>query len=385
MRFMRRISDFLASYGLACILLFLLFLITILGTIEQKDIGLYAAQQKYFTSLLVPVTIGAWDVPLLPGGYLLMGLLAINLLAGGILRLGRTRGNVGMFVVHGGMIFMLLAGLVTHHFADEGRMALLPGESSRRFESYHEWEVALIDASSPEVDREYVLPAESFNDLGGARSRVFSGESLPFSLELAGYMKNSLPAAVGPMVPPQGPRVGNVELVAQPPALENEQNTAGLVATIREAGAEPRQALLWGYAKPWRFEAGGKEWYLMLRRRQWSVPFSITLEKFIHEYHPGTQVARTYESDVIKTEGGRQQEINIRMNEPLRHEGYTFFQSSFYESPPESGVFASVFAVVRNPADQWPLWGCIIITAGLLIHFGVKLGDYLRRERVRHA
>ena len=172
---------------------------------------------------------------------------------------------------------------------------------------------------------------------------------------------------------------------AQPPALENEQNTAGLVATIREAGAEPRQALLWGYAKPWRFEAGGKEWYLMLRRRQWSVPFSITLEKFIHEYHPGTQVARTYESDVIKTEGGRQQEINIRMNEPLRHEGYTFFQSSFYESPPESGVFASVFAVVRNPADQWPLWGCIIITAGLLIHFGVKLGDYLRRERVRHA
>jgi len=40
----------------------------------------------------------------------------------------------------------------------------------------------------------------------------------------------------------------------------------------------------------------------------------------------------------------------------------------------------STFAVVRNPADQWPLVSCIVIALGLVWHFGRMLARHVRRE-----
>jgi hypothetical protein len=45
----------------------------------------------------------------------------------------------------------------------------------------------------------------------------------------------------------------------------------------------------------------------------------------------------------------------------------------------------SVFAVVRNPSDQVPLYACIVIGMGLLIHFGRKLVFYLKAEARKRA
>src|SRR5690606_7362129 len=108
-----------------------------------------------------------------------------------------------------------------------------------------------------------------------------------------------------------------------------------------------------------QFELDGRTYEFSLRKRTWDLPFSIHLVAFRHEYHPGTQIAKTYESDIIKTENGQGQDILIRMNEPFRHQGYTFFQASFTDDP-QRGV-TSTFAVVHNPADHWPLYGLILI------------------------
>ena len=40
----------------------------------------------------------------------------------------------------------------------------------------------------------------------------------------------------------------------------------------------------------------------------------------------------------------------------------------------------STLSVVRNPADQYPLYSCIIIAAGLILHFARKLTRYVRVE-----
>jgi hypothetical protein len=45
----------------------------------------------------------------------------------------------------------------------------------------------------------------------------------------------------------------------------------------------------------------------------------------------------------------------------------------------------SVFAVVQNPADHWPLYSCIIVACGLLIHLLQKLARYLRAENRRRV
>ncbi len=69
------------------------------------------------------------------------------------------------------------------------------------------------------------------------------------------------------------------------------------------------------------------------------------------------------------------------MNKPLRRDGYVLFQSSWGPSDagPNDRLF-SVFSVVKNPADQWPLIACLITTLGMSIHFGRKLFRYARGQ-----
>ena len=40
----------------------------------------------------------------------------------------------------------------------------------------------------------------------------------------------------------------------------------------------------------------------------------------------------------------------------------------------------STLAVVRNPADQYPLYACIVIAAGLVLHFSRRLTRYVSAE-----
>ena len=82
----KKTGEFLASYGLSCILFVLLLLLTYLGTLYQVEHGLYEAQKKYFESfLLIHDAFGVVPV-ILPGTYLLLILLFVNLILGAVVR-----------------------------------------------------------------------------------------------------------------------------------------------------------------------------------------------------------------------------------------------------------------------------------------------------------
>jgi hypothetical protein len=76
--------------------------------------------------------------------------------------------------------------------------------------------------------------------------------------------------------------------------------------------------------------------------------------------------------------------VRISMNQPLRDGGLVLYQASWGPSNARPGdPLFSTFAVVRNPADRLPLVACIVIAAGLLVHFGRKLALHLRAEASR--
>ena len=139
-------------------------------------------------------------------------------------------------------------------------------------------------------------------------------------------------------------------------------------------------ALLWAFERyPFSMVADGKRWTIDLSKRRWPLPFKVELKDFRRVLHPGTGMPKAFESDVIKHQDGVSEEILISMNEPLRQQGYTLFQSGFGEPRPGSGGrYTSTFAVVQNPADQVPLVACIIMTIGLVLHFGRKLMRFVR-------
>ena len=73
------------------------------------------------------------------------------------------------------------------------------------------------------------------------------------------------------------------------------------------------------------------------------------------------------------------------MNEPLRHGGLVLFQSSWFPQDKEIPRMYSVFSVVRNPSDYWPLYSCIVIAVGLLLAFAPKLLRFVRSQNQHRA
>lgn len=276
---------------------------------------------------------------------------------------------------------MMIGGLVEYTTKTEGQMTLGPGETSNEFKSYHEWELTMTNGKA-----EYVIGYESFDTLTGSHSRTFPISGLPFEVTLSGYGKNTRIRPVRAGVNPTGKVIGGFYIDVIAPDKQNERNIPALYLALEDKQTgETREEIVWGGSmEPLVYQSGGENWAIELQQRRWKVPFSLTLKKFVRELHPGTEMARNFQSDVIKTDGKDQQTITIRMNEPLRDSGYTFFQSSFHEDP-QTGIFYSTFAVVNNPADNIPLYSCYIITLGMLIQFGLRLNQYLKRERKQQS
>jgi ResB-like family len=375
---------FLASYGFACVLFILLLVLTYLGTVEQVDHGLYDTQQKYFESLVVVHDLfGVVPLPL-PGARLLLVLVFVNLVCGGIVRARKGWGHAGILIAHVGIAVLLIGSMVKFLFAVDGHMTLFEGQQSNEFESYYEWEIAVSKCPAGAPATEYIVPGDQFTSLEPGDVVSFVHGDLPFTLVLSGYTRNSMPRAAG--TASAGRVVDGFYLEATPFAKQAEQNIAGAYVTLREtASGQEHHAILWGVQRmPYAMEIDSLLWTVDLRKRTWPLPFVIALDKFTHELHPRTNMPRAFMSEVSKIEGGTSQTVKISMNAPLRDKGYTLFQASWNPGDPRTGrPVSSTFAVVRDPADQFPLYACVVITFGLALHFALKLLWYLRAENRR--
>jgi hypothetical protein len=360
----------LASYGVGITALCFLLVLTFLGTLDQVTHGLYVTQQKYFSSLfLIQDVFGAPLLPL-PGVYLLLVVLFINLVLGGVMRFRWRWTQTGVLIAHAGILFLLLGGFVTFRYSSDGHLTLYENEQSNEVLSYYDWEIAIIPADAGAPATAYYIPSSEFRGAGPGNSAMFHNAALPFDLTVSGYLPN---AKV----------VDGKVLAAVDPDPDQERNMAGAYVSLKEtATGTVHDGTIWGFRQtPFEVTIAGKPWTLALQRRRWQLPFTVALDKFTRELYPGTQMPSSFSSDVSVIEPLGMQKFHIAMNKPLRYKGYTLFQSSWgpADAGPNDRLF-STLAVVRNPADDWPLYACVIITIGLLVHFGYKLVRHLRAE-----
>lgn len=383
--FMRGLYDILSGYALSCVLLLFLFLLTYLGTLAQVEVGLHQAQKLYFESWFLVHKLGPVPLPL-PGGQLCMWLLGLNLLFGGFIRIRKTRATAGIIVVHVGIVMLLLAAVVKLRGSEDGYLRLYETETDSVFVDYVKNEVAVWDAGSREGLTEYVIGTEDLRACTGEDGRTFKEATLPFELTLSHFLINSDALPKGPNWIADSPVLDGYALRARDPELEAAANAAGVVATIRTRGSgEVRQAILHTYAiAPWTVEVDGRTWAVDLRRVRYPMPFSIRLDKFYKVDHPGMSMAREFKSDVVKIEGDVEQPVLIEMNEPLRAGGLVLYQADFGPKPGDPpGPTYSVFAVKRDPSDQWPLIATIVITLGMGWAFSLKLLKHVKSSRKR--
>lgn len=369
------------SFELAVATLFLMTLLTWVGTLNQVDQGLFVSQTRYFESWGVVHRWWAFGIPL-PGGKTLMLLLFVNLLVGGVLRMRKGTSTIGILVTHLGILLLLIAGAVKLYASTEGNLRLWPGEQGDTFSSFHFYEVEVRQDLGDGKQRQFLIDHDRVVDLVDGRSRTFTNESWPFKLTLSDFVFNAdfergaSPAAI------DGLRVRSLDR-----QLEEELNIAAL--RLRATGTDGKtilsEAFLWGLMPHAHvFEVGGTKYGVTLQRRKERMPFAVRLEEFRHEVYPNTVRPRVFSSEVTVLDAEGKRPATIEMNQPLRRDGYILFQASYGPkgAGPNERKF-SVFQVVRNPSDHWPLISCIIIALGLLLHFGVKLSRWMRAERKR--
>ncbi len=387
--FARRFFDWLSGFGLATSMLLLLGILTWLATLEQRDSGLYATLNKYFdwkSPYILPEINGKMIPIPLPGGYWVCALLTLNLSLGGILRIRKGLKQIPNIISHSGIIILLIGGGVTQHFSERGNLAVGEGETSNVAEDYFEYVVEateIIDNKPKEIQ---VIRGKQIEDLVD-QSRLFKFPSLPFDLEIAGYLENAQPIATTERAPDNGELTSDGYYLQSKPAEKNaEANTAACyVRVVERDGTKGAPIILAGASfHPFTMRHGDRIFTLDMRKRLWVMPFDLTLNKFTAEFYPGTSRPKKFISQVTRTENNQKADATIQMNEPLRYEGLTFFQASY--GPPGAGPgqkLYSVFEVVKNPADKWPEYSLWVVVVGLTLQFGLKLVLFIL-SRFRH-
>ncbi|MFA5592803.1 MAG: cytochrome c biogenesis protein ResB [Micavibrio sp.] len=331
-----------------------LMLLLAAGTVAQKDLGLYAAQNLYFSAWIV------WLGPLpLPGTYAALSLITLCLLAKFLFYSRWSLKRAGTILTHFGVLVLMIGGLLTALTQEEGYLALHEGEEKQVVSDYHDREFVIEKDGKPHLSFPFeTLKAGQTIEAGGA-----------MRLTIADICRHCRPHPA-PEEPAAAPRRGlaaKIMLRKAAPEKEDEANLSGLTFRVESPDAEQNGLYIAMEDIPHRaaLHDGGSSYEIFVRRRETILPFSVTLARFQRDMHPGTDNPRSFTSAILINDDGVEWPAQISMNEPLRYKGYTFYQSSFAVRPDGE---VSILSVVRNKGRVFPYIASALIFAGLVLH-----------------
>jgi len=349
----------LSSVKITVVCLSLLFILTLWGTIDQINNGLYLAQARFFHSWAFTF----WGFIPFPGARLVLWVMFINLVSVASVRLVYQRSKAGIIIIHFGLLMFFVAAFVTFHGVEESNITLLEGEGTNVSTAYHNWELSLW---TQDGDKKKVVAfdADQFQ-----KGQELDFKEFGFKAVIHSYCRNcrAYNETGGNLSKAILNSSGINSLMPSALTKEPEKNVPGVVLQWQGSDQKKLNILLFGGEnKPFPVTNNGKTYYLKLRLKRFPVPFILKLKEFKMERHPNTEVARSYESLVEVLSGGTSREILISMNEPMRYKSYTLYQASY--SIDGLGRERSTLAVVKNQGRLLPYIATFMTFAGLVIH-----------------
>jgi len=390
---MERLVKFFTSLRLTVVCLAAGVIVVFFGTLAQVDDGLYLAQARWFRSFIVMWgPVGAhWRIPVFPGGYLIGGVLLVNLIAAHVKRFQLSWKKLGINVLHAGIILLLLGQLATDLLSHETQIHFVEGQTVQYSENPRKSELAfLTDSAKPGEDKVVSIPQSLLKD--GA---VIQNENLPFTVAVKEMYQNSAVRARGPMVdkgpPPATQGIGAQAVVQAVPETRDTDSRNFPSAVVELTGAKGSLGT-WLVstqtnfpAEPQDIAVGSKVWRMVLRDERSYLPYTLKLLRTTHDVYPGTDTPKNFQSRVLIENppgGENHRPADIYMNNPLRYEGLTFYQ--YQMGPAESGSNGefSALQVVRNPSWLTPYIGCLMVGGGMAYQFLFHLAGFITRRRI---
>src|SRR3974390_3553565 len=179
---------FFSSLKLTVVCLGLGMVLVFWGTLAQVELGLYKAQNEFFRSFFIywgPKS-ASWKIPIFPGGYLVGGILLINLVTAHFKRFRFSGDKVGIWMVHVGLILLLLGQLLTDMLSRERMLHLREGDAKNYSESGRYCELAVVDTTDSDSDKVIAIPQSRL-----IPQREIRHPEMPFVLRVKEFFANS--------------------------------------------------------------------------------------------------------------------------------------------------------------------------------------------------
>jgi hypothetical protein len=390
---MKSLFQFFSSLKLTVVLLTFSMFLIFFGTLDQVHYGIWQTQKLYFESFLViwsyPEQFPAYEqlgwlkIPM-PAGYTLGGLLFINLIAAHLTRFKMSWKKSGIFLVHFGLILLLVSELMTDILAVESQMPVNEGGRSNYSTAFRQNELVLINRAHEDHDSVHAIPSKLLKP-----GETIDVPDTPLSIRTVSWYANAdigrakggtaveTPATRGAAV-----RMGIVVTPKEEVFAEGEINTE--TAYVEVFGPEGSLGV-WLVSNviddrfpPQLVQLGDETWEIALRFTRYYHPFEVELIDFKHDKYPGTEIPFNFSSEVKvhHNDSSKDQKALIYMNHPLRYEGLTFFQASFANQDR-----TSIFQVVKNPGWILPYISVLLMGLGMIIQFGMHFIKFLGQRR----
>jgi len=377
---LHNLFKFFSSLKLTVTCLALGCMIVFWGTLAEVHLGLFKAQNEFFRSFFVYWTPSGTGlhIPIFPGGYFIGAMLLANLFLAHFRYSRSGVRNIGILLIHLGVILLLLGQMLADFLSRESVLHLHIGETKNYSESSRVFELAVADTSRCDSNSVITIPCPLLARRGGVDS-----PELPFTLRVKTFYANSsLLQQPHPGYEPvnttaspgsgiwwrEMPHEIGMELRDMPSAIVE------IVAPKNPIGTFLVSAWL---DEPQSFACNGRSYELQFRPERHDLPFSLQLIEFRHDKYPGTDIPKNFSSRVRlqNPKNGEDREVRIFMNNPLRYKGETFYQASF--DPDDQGT---VLQVVHNPGRLTPYVACVLVGTGLVIQFLSHLIPFLKQR-----
>ena len=375
-----RLVRFFTSLRLTVVLLAFGLALVFFGTLAQVDEGLYAAQNRWFRSfVVVHAHVGKIYLPIFPGGYLLGGLLIINLLTAHTQYYQPEKRKIGIAMIHLGVVLLLVGQLLTDLLSTESSMHIREGSSANYSEAGRSFELAVVDTTDADTDKVVAIPEHRL-----LKRRDIAHPELPFTVRVQKFFINSsLSKESGEGYQPVKTTAGGGRglwwrEMPHETAMDRGDTPSGIVELTTPQGSLGTY-LVSAFLHPQEFTHNGRQFKLDLRPQRFYKPFSLHLVEFRFDRYAGTEIPKNFSSRVRlqRPDTGEDREVLIYMNSPLRYAGETFYQAD-WDKADEKGT---ILQVVHNPSWLTPYFACVMVAAGLIFQFLTHLIGFARKRR----
>ena len=410
----RRVLLALASLRVTAVLFILALVLVFFGTLAQKRDSLNTVLADYFYCYLAWLDLnlisdftqvffrfrflGTDQDPVqvripFPGGFTLGWIMVVNLTAAHLVRFKLSWKRLGLWILHAGVIVLLAGEFVRANYAVETQMNLAEGQTGNFLLSLDRTELSFLRDGPSGSDEVINVPGELIE-----RGGTVSHPDVPFDVTVVKYMKNTRPPdranTLGILTVEPGeenPATAGIGLAVKlmpqkefsSVSSKGRVNQPGAYVTLTDrATGQPAGTYLVGTDISSPQPVGDSGWRVALRGARTYLPYTVHVLKVERVNWPGTEKPKEFKSTirVDNPKTNEQREVVIQMNDPLRYEGRTYYQSQMEVGGPAN---ITGFQVVENPGATVPYIACTMITIGMGAHFLLKLIEYLNRRARR--